>query len=151
MALALPALKKAQDCASKISNKEMAEVKTSSKIDAHIITKYVMDCVGLILSSKQRNDIQWLDKPEYATKKQSEDTLITFFKDGWDPYGKAIMNDSTLLQKLLMMADTKNENLINGEILELLEPYTIKSKRWLTQDNANNASGAIGKLYEWVV
>lgn len=47
----------------------MAEVKNSSKIDAHIITKYVMDSVNIILLNKTRNDIIWLDKPEYATKK----------------------------------------------------------------------------------
>lgn len=77
--------------------------------------------------------------------------MIIFFKDSWDPYGKFTMNDSALLNKLLMMADSKNENLINGEILELLEPYTKCVNKWFTSENALNASGAIAKLHEWVI
>ena len=38
-----------------------------------------------------------------------------------------------------MMAKTENENLINGEILELIEPYTKCVDTWLSRANSTNA------------
>lgn len=86
--------------------------------------KYVVDAINVVLYQKVRNDIVMLDKPVYASKKQEPGNLITFFEDSWDQYGKAAFFDPSLAEKLQMMAKTENENLINGEILELLEPYT---------------------------
>jgi hypothetical protein len=56
-----------------------------------------------------------------------------FFEDSWDAYGKQAFFDPQLAEKLQMMAKTENENLINGEILELLEPYTRCVDTWLSK------------------
>ncbi len=50
-----------------------------------------------------------------------------------------------------MMAKTENENLINAEILELLEPYTRCIHSWLSKDNAINAFGKLGLIHDWMV
>lgn len=50
-----------------------------------------------------------------------------------------------------MMAKTENENLINGEILELLEPYTRCVETWLSKSNAMNAFNKMGLIHDWMV
>lgn len=50
-----------------------------------------------------------------------------------------------------MMAKTENENLINGEILELLEPYTRCSETWLSKGNAMNAFNKMGLIHDWII
>ena len=50
-----------------------------------------------------------------------------------------------------MMAKTENENLINGEILELLEPYTKQVNTWLSKSNAMNAFNKMGLIHDWIV
>lgn len=50
-----------------------------------------------------------------------------------------------------MMAKTENENLINGEILELLEPYTRCKETWLSKELAMNAFNKMGMIHDWMV
>lgn len=145
---ALPALQKAQDAAAKITNKDLSELKGLK--DPHIVMKYVVDAMAIILLQKVRCDITIVS--HYATKKDREDkNEFYMMADSWDPLGKAAFLDPELLKKLKMMADEKNENLMNDEILELIEPYTRGKDNWLTEKNANNASAAIGALREWMV
>lgn len=49
------------------------------------------------------------------------------------------------------MAKTENENLINGEILELIEPYTKCVDTWLSKKNAENAFKKMGLIHDWIV
>ena len=49
------------------------------------------------------------------------------------------------------MAQTENENLINGEILELLEPYTKCVDTWLTKANSLNVFFKMGLIHDWIV
>merc|ERR1711976_351842 len=71
--------------------------------------------------------------------------------DSWEKYGKEAFFDPGLAEKLRMMAKTENENLINGEILELLEPYTRSVKVWLSKENAENAFKKMGLIHDWIV
>lgn len=50
-----------------------------------------------------------------------------------------------------MMAKTENENLINGEILELLEPYTRCAETWLSKSNSINAFNKMGLIHDWII
>lgn len=113
--------------------------------------KYVVDAICVVLYQKMRSDIVMLDKPVYASKKQEPSNLITFFEDSWDQFGKAAFFDPSLAEKLQMMAKTENENLINGEILELLEPYTKQVNSWLSKSNAMNAFNKMGLIHDWIV
>lgn len=113
--------------------------------------KYVVDAIQIVLYQKVRNDIVMLDKPMYASKKQEPQNQIIFFEDSWDLYGKQAFFDPQLAEKLQMMAKTENENLINGEILELLEPYTKCVDTWLSKQNAMNAFNKMGLIHDWMV
>jgi len=71
--------------------------------------------------------------------------------NSWDQGGKAAFLDGDLVKDLQKMAREENENLINDEILELIEPYTRFKDEWLTADAAKNASQAIMALREWMI
>jgi len=146
---ALPALFKAQQAASKITVKDISELKGNS--NPHIVMKYVVDAMAILLFRKIRSDIIIVE--EFATKKDREEKKNGFMimQDSWNHGGKIAFFDSDLVKDLQKMADEKNENLINDEILELIEPYTRNKDIWLTADNAKNASSAIGALREWMV
>ena len=77
--------------------------------------------------------------------------MITLFEDSWDQFGKQAFFDPQFADKLKMMAKTENENLINGEILELIEPYTECVNTWLSKKNAENAFKKMGLIHDWVV
>ena len=151
LALALPALKGAQKAANQITAKEISEVKPTVIQNPHIVLKYMCDAIQIVLYQKVRNDIVMLDKPVYATKKEQKNDLIVFFQDSWEKYGKTAFFESTLADKLQMMAKTENENLINSEILELLEPYTRCVDTWLSEENATNAFNKLRLIHEWMV
>jgi len=72
-------------------------------------------------------------------------------QDSWLQGGKVAFFDNDLVKDLQKMADEKNANLVNDEILELIEPYTRGQDTWLTEANAKNASSAIAALREWMV
>jgi dynein heavy chain len=147
----LPALEKAQQAAAQVSSKELSDLKPILMQNAHIVMKYVVDAIQVVLYQKVRNDIVMLDKPVYASKKQDKISLIEFFQDSWDLYGKQAFFDPGLAEKLQMMAKTENENLINGEILELLEPYTRCVPTWLSKEYAMNAFNKMGLIHDWMV
>ena len=147
----LPALQKAQTAANQVSAKELGELKPILMQNAHIVMKYVVDAIQIVLYQKTRNDIIMWDKPVYASKKQEKHNLIEFFQDSWDLYGKQAFFDPQLAEKLQMMAKTENENLINGEILELLEPYTRCKDTWLSKGNAMNAFNKMGLIHDWII
>ena len=151
LAESLPALERAQAAANQVSAKELGELKPILLQNAHIVMKYVVDAIQIVLCQKVRNDIVMWEKPVYASKKQEKSNLIEFFQDSWDMYGKQAFFDPQLAEKLQMMAKTENENLINGEILELLEPYTRCVNTWLSRDNALNAFNKMGLIHDWIV
>jgi dynein heavy chain len=151
LAEALPALKRAQNAANQITPKEISEVKPTVIQMPHIVLKYVVDAIQIVLYQNIRKDITMLDKPVYATKKQEKRDLIVFFQDSWEYSGKAAFFDPTLADKLKMMAKTENENLINSEILELLEPYTRCLDTWLCRTNATNVFHKLGLIHDWMV
>ena len=151
LAESMPALLRAQQAANQVSAKEISDLKPILQQNAHIVMKYVVDAICVVLYQKVRCDIVMLDKPVYASKKQEPSNLITFFEDSWDQFGKASFFDPSLADKLQMMAKTENENLINGEILELLEPYTKQVNTWLSKSNAMNAFNKMGLIHDWIV
>ena len=112
--------------------------------------KYIVDAIQIVLYQRVRNDIVMLEKPLFASKKQDEKSKIDFFEDSWDIFGKQAFFQNNLVEKLQMMAKTENENLINGEILELLEPYTRNSQTWLSKEYAMNAFNKMGLIHEWM-
>lgn len=113
--------------------------------------KYVVDAINLVLYQKMRKDIVMLKEELYANKQGGENNLIVFFEDSWEQFGKQSFFDPTFSDKLKMMAKTENENLINGEILELIEPYTKCTSTWLSKKNAENAFSKMGLIHEWIV
>jgi len=146
---ALPALFKAQQAASKITIKDISELKGNS--NPHIIMKYVVDGMAILLGKRVRSDIIIVE--EFAKKADRDENKNGFLimQDSWNHGGKVAFFDSDLVKDLQKMADEKNENLINDEILELIEPYTRAKDIWLTTVNAKNASSAIAALREWMV
>ena len=154
LAESLPALQKAQDAANQVSAKELSDLKPILQQKAHIVMKYVVDAINVVLYQKVRNDIVMIDKdkPQFASKKMEKQGInIEFFEDSWDKYGKQAFFDPGLAERLQMMAKTENENLINGEILELLEPYTRCSQDWLSKENAENAFKKMGLIHDWII
>merc|ERR1711935_711594 len=71
--------------------------------------------------------------------------------DSFDQGGKQLIGEQSLVSDLQKMALEENENLMNDEILELIEPYTRCKDTWLTAENSKNASGAIAAIREWMV
>lgn len=84
----MPALLAAQKAANQVSAKEISDLKPILQQNAHIVMKYVVDAISVVLYKKVRNDIVLLDKQTYASKKQEPHNEIKFFKDSWDMYGK---------------------------------------------------------------
>ena len=151
LAESLPALLNAQKAANQVSAKEISDLKPIISKNAHIVMKYVVDAINVILYQKVRKQIVMLDREIYANKQGGPENLIVFFEDSWEEFGKQAFFDPSFSEKLQMMAKTENENLINGEILELIEPYTKCVNTWLSKKNAENAFKKMGLIHDWIV
>ena len=150
LALSLPALIKAQKSASQISAKEISGLKPVFSKETHVIMKYIGDAIQIVLYQKVRNDIIMVEKPLQASKKDPN-SKFNFFYDSWEMYGKSAFFHPSLTEKMKMMAKTENENLINGEILELLEPYTRNKNSWLSLKYAVNVFKQMNLIHDWVL
>lgn len=75
--------------------------------------------MNIVLYQKVRNDIVY-KKGIKAIKKG--DITYDFLEDSWD-ICKLSLSQSSLKDDLLRRAMKGNEDLINDEILELMEPY----------------------------
>lgn len=134
---ALPALVAAEKAAKKIDAQITAAFKkfVGSK-DVPLVVKYLTDAMNIILYQAVRNDIEIKD----GLKATRRDTVsYTFMNDSWD-ICKYSLNNTRLKDDLIRRALKGNEDLINDEILELIEPYTNLKDSFFSSKNVNTVA-----------
>jgi len=135
---AVPALRAAEEAVGGIKQDDITFVKRLGTPPG--ISVYVFECVNIILYNRI-GPVQWIDK-----KLSDKLGSVFFLRDYFEPDGKALLADTSLLSKV------KNEHLantVNEEHVELLEPY-LSQKDWFTATNAGNAAKAVLGLYNFV-
>lgn len=148
MKKALPALEAAEIAAKKIdSGITSAFKKYVGSKDVPLVVKYLTDAMNIILYQAVRNDIE-IKEGLKATRKDT--ILYTFLNDSWD-ICKFSLNSTRLKDDLVKRALKGNEDLINDEILELVEPYTDLKETFLSKKNVNTNAQVVGMIREWII
>jgi dynein heavy chain len=102
--------------------------------------------MNIILYQYVSNDIQIKE----GLRVRAKDTITyTFMNDSWEQT-KYSLADTKLKNNLLKRALKGNEDLINDEILELIEPFTDLKDTFLEEKKVNEVAGVVGMIREWI-
>jgi dynein heavy chain, axonemal len=146
--LALPALLAAETAAKKIDSAATAAFKKFiANKDCPAVVKYITDAMNIILYQAVRNDIEIKE----GIKAVKKDVVgYTFLGDSWE-ICKSSLNNTRLKDELIKRALKGNEDLINDEILELVEPYIDITETMLSYNNVETVAQNVLIIREWIV